>query len=84
MRRGLRGGTLGYIEAMEQRLEEPLNQSYESSKEFNLDPPVTAEKIVPYEKIPNRLEELEQEPTEIQYFELRISLILFNDSTLEQ
>lgn len=44
---------------IEQRLEDSLSQSHESAEEFNPDPTVTAEKIVPDEKNPHRLEELE-------------------------
>lgn len=68
---------------IEQRLEDSLNQSHESAEEFNPDPTVTAEKIVPNEKNPHRLEELEWQLIETKFSELRIQS-LFNNATLEQ
>lgn len=71
------------LEALELRLEDSLNQSKDSSEESNLEPKSTEEKVFPKEKNSKVLEELERQPVEIQYSEIRIHILL-NDVSLEK
>lgn len=70
------------LQAIGQRLEESLDQNKASSEESNLEPTATAKKVVPSEKNPQRLGELEWQRTELEYTELRVQTMF--EATLEQ
>lgn len=63
------------MEAIEQRLDDSLNQDKQPSEESHLKLIVTAKRAVLDKKIPQLLGELEWQSIEMQYIELRVQIM---------